>query len=211
MKSKLLWFSVGLFILASCATSNSVNNGFITKRKHNKGFHINLNKNKGDVAVNKNNERKVEKEINLNDENHSNSNDKFALTSEKDTESLSETKNKANKVVNNEKKASPNKGKKASLPDELDRIIKHKKSSVSENQNTSPRMEATNKIKEQQKNKSKNSNEDKVLLVILCFLLPPLAVYLHEGSWTSRCTINLILTLLCGLPGVIHALIVVLE
>ena len=52
---------------------------------------------------------------------------------------------------------------------------------------------------------------DKVLLVILAFFLPPLAVYLYEGSWTKRCTTNLILTLLCGLPGLIHALIVILE
>jgi uncharacterized membrane protein YqaE (UPF0057 family) len=50
-----------------------------------------------------------------------------------------------------------------------------------------------------------------VLLVILAFFLPPLAVYLYEGSWTKRCTTNLILTLLCGLPGLIHALIVILE
>lgn len=52
---------------------------------------------------------------------------------------------------------------------------------------------------------------DRVVIIILCFFIPPLAVYLHEGSWTSRCTINLILTLLCGLPGVIHALLVVLK
>jgi uncharacterized membrane protein YqaE (UPF0057 family) len=52
---------------------------------------------------------------------------------------------------------------------------------------------------------------DKVLLVILAFFIPPLAVYLYEGSWTKRCTTNLILTLLCGLPGLIHALIVILE
>lgn len=51
---------------------------------------------------------------------------------------------------------------------------------------------------------------DKVLLIILAILLPPLAMYLYEGSWTSRCTVNLILTLLCGLPGVIHALVVIL-
>jgi uncharacterized membrane protein YqaE (UPF0057 family) len=57
-----------------------------------------------------------------------------------------------------------------------------------------------------------NADEpDKVLLVILAFFLPPLAVYLYEGSWTKRCTTNLILTLLCGLPGLIHALIVILE
>lgn len=49
-----------------------------------------------------------------------------------------------------------------------------------------------------------------LLLIILALILPPLAVYLYEGSWTSRCTLNLILTLLCGIPGVIHALIVIL-
>lgn len=63
-------------------------------------------------------------------------------------------------------------------------------------------------IKKEQK--KQGSNTDLVLLVILALLIPPLAVYLYEGYWTERCTINLILTLLCGLPGVIHALIVIL-
>jgi uncharacterized membrane protein YqaE (UPF0057 family) len=48
------------------------------------------------------------------------------------------------------------------------------------------------------------------VLVLLALFIPLLAVYLYEGSWTKRCTVNLILCLLCGLPGVIHALIVVL-
>jgi uncharacterized membrane protein YqaE (UPF0057 family)/PBP1b-binding outer membrane lipoprotein LpoB len=62
------------------------------------------------------------------------------------------------------------------------------------------------------KTELKNPEEyDVALLVVLAFFLPPLSVYLYEGSWTSRCTTNLILTLLCGLPGLIHALIVVLE
>lgn len=51
---------------------------------------------------------------------------------------------------------------------------------------------------------------DTVLLVILAFLIPPLAVYLYEGEWTKRCTVNLILTLLCGVPGLIHALVIIL-
>ncbi|MFM7725054.1 MAG: YqaE/Pmp3 family membrane protein [Bacteroidota bacterium] len=49
------------------------------------------------------------------------------------------------------------------------------------------------------------------VLVLLAILIPILAVYLYEGSWTKRCTVNLILCLLCGIPGMIHALIVVLE
>jgi uncharacterized membrane protein YqaE (UPF0057 family) len=58
---------------------------------------------------------------------------------------------------------------------------------------------------------STTDDTDLVLLVILAILLPPVAVYLYEDSWTSRCTLNLILTLLCWFPGVIHALIVILS
>ncbi len=50
-----------------------------------------------------------------------------------------------------------------------------------------------------------------ILLVIIALFIPPLAVYLYEGKWTMRCTVNLILTLLFVLPGLIHALIVVLD
>ena len=78
-------------------------------------------------------------------------------------------------------------------------------------QEESPKFEATNKIKEALKRNSNKLRVDEVLLIVLCFLLPPLAVYMYEGRWTSRCTLNLVLTLLCGIPGVIHALIVVLS
>ncbi len=50
-----------------------------------------------------------------------------------------------------------------------------------------------------------------LLLVILAILLPPLAVYLHEGAINNKFWISLILTLLFWLPGVIYALIVVLS
>ena len=49
-----------------------------------------------------------------------------------------------------------------------------------------------------------------ILLVILAILLPPLAVYLHEGTINKRFWISLLLTLLFWIPGVIYALIVVL-
>lgn len=51
---------------------------------------------------------------------------------------------------------------------------------------------------------------NKLLMVIVAFLLPPLAVGLKEGIGTSF-IINLVLTLLFWLPGFIHALIVVLR
>jgi len=47
-------------------------------------------------------------------------------------------------------------------------------------------------------------------LVILAILLPPLAVYLHQGEINTKFWISLILTLLFFIPGIIYALIVVL-
>jgi uncharacterized membrane protein YqaE (UPF0057 family) len=48
-----------------------------------------------------------------------------------------------------------------------------------------------------------------LLQLILAVLLPPLAVYLKAGI-TSQFWLNLILTLLGYVPGIIHALWVVL-
>ncbi|WP_411826165.1 YqaE/Pmp3 family membrane protein [Luteolibacter sp. AS25] len=50
---------------------------------------------------------------------------------------------------------------------------------------------------------------NKLLLIILAVLLPPLAVALHSGFGKSF-IINLILTLIFYIPGLIHALIVIL-
>lgn len=62
------------------------------------------------------------------------------------------------------------------------------------------------------KNVVNNMAMEKGLLIILAIFIPPLAVYFAEGqTWTKAVTLNLILTLLCGLPGMIHALIVVTK
>ncbi len=58
---------------------------------------------------------------------------------------------------------------------------------------------------------SNQSDEEDLLLIILAIFIPPLAVFLHEGSWNTTCWINLILTLLFWLPGIIHALWVILR
>jgi uncharacterized membrane protein YqaE (UPF0057 family) len=48
-----------------------------------------------------------------------------------------------------------------------------------------------------------------ILLILLVPFGTTISMYLYEGSWTKRVTTNLLLTLLCGLPGFIHALIVI--
>ncbi len=50
-----------------------------------------------------------------------------------------------------------------------------------------------------------------VLLVILCFLLPPVAVFLHEGGINNKFWISLLLTIFFFIPGIIYALYVVLS
>ncbi len=66
------------------------------------------------------------------------------------------------------------------------------------------------KFKAEKKDGSEPST-NQLLLVILAILLPPLAVYLHEGEINGKFWLDLILTLLLFLPGVIYALIVVLA
>lgn len=72
--------------------------------------------------------------------------------------------------------------------------------------------EAKKEIKnfKREKRKGKDSDENTILLVILAILLPPLAVYLHQGEINTKFWISLVLTLLLWLPGVIYSLIVVL-
>jgi uncharacterized membrane protein YqaE (UPF0057 family) len=66
-------------------------------------------------------------------------------------------------------------------------------------------------MKEYKANKaSATPSTDKVLLAILSILLPPLAVYLHEGTTNGTFWISVLLTLLFWIPGVIFALITVL-
>lgn len=57
---------------------------------------------------------------------------------------------------------------------------------------------------------STTATENKLLMVILAILLPPLAVFLHSGL-NAQFWINLILTIIgFWIVGIIHALIVVL-
>lgn len=72
--------------------------------------------------------------------------------------------------------------------------------------------EAKKQIKEvKAQKKAGEPVTDKTLLIILSILLPPLAIYLHEGVVNSKFWIGLLLTLLFWLPGIIYALVVVLD
>lgn len=67
-------------------------------------------------------------------------------------------------------------------------------------------------IKAIKKNQKQDAKTDTIIYLLLILLVPfgtTISMYLYEGSWTGRVTANLLLTLLCGLPGLIHALVVI--
>lgn len=199
-------------IISSCATNNVASNGLIQKRKHNKGFHLNFPSKVSDSEA---------KEGIASNDIKSSSDDIIVKNSAIENKLVvSEVKSADIDYAPVETVAEPvatkndfriqpklkaNKSPKASVVVSPIRKIRSiedsKKSDLSIQQDYSKKNDSGNN----------GLRADTVLLVILCFLLPPLAVYLYEGSWTSRCTVNLILTLLCGIPGVIHGLIVVLS
>lgn len=59
------------------------------------------------------------------------------------------------------------------------------------------------------KKSGKATDNNTLLMAILCVLLPPLAVYLHENEFNGKFWLSLLLTLLFWLPGVIYALLVI--
>lgn len=83
------------------------------------------------------------------------------------------------------------------------------------------KIQVRNQLKQQQAamNVSEDDQRDggggaavsTVLLVILAILIPPLAVFLHQGAINTKFWISLVLTLLFVLPGIIYSLLVVLD
>ena len=84
--------------------------------------------------------------------------------------------------------------------------------SISKSEKKERIKEVKSQLKEYKKAKKagKEPSTNTLLLVILAILLPPLAVYLHQGEINNKFWIALILTLLFFLPGIIYALVVIL-
>lgn len=53
--------------------------------------------------------------------------------------------------------------------------------------------------------------DNKILQVIVALFIPPLAVYMKNGKIDNDFWINVVLTLLGGIPGLLHALYVILA
>jgi uncharacterized membrane protein YqaE (UPF0057 family) len=74
--------------------------------------------------------------------------------------------------------------------------------------------QAKTAIKDYKATKSSGGSDmstNQLLLIVLSILLPPLAVYLHENAINGKFWLDLVLTLIFWLPGIIYSLIVVLS
>lgn len=223
MKIKNLILSViaGALLFSCASTNDVVGGGIIQKRKYNDGYYVSLNK--------KFNKKNVENES-INENTVSTDNEKIEY-SNVENESNVETQNSSELVIANEEisvqtETQPIADNTLSLPE-----IK-KEAELADKQNESEEINKRNaKVylpkKVETITKGSNASSDVMLIVcvILCFIIPPLAVFLFEGA-SGRFWIDLILFiigiaivgwLLIGISGlallasVIYALLIVLS
>ena len=201
MKKLLLAVLVVGFAISSCS---------IEKRLHQKGFNVEWNKNLGSLKKDK-----KEKQDYVSSE----AVEEIAVVSHKTTKAPSVNNNSAISVdgvtLNESNDAS------VFVEDITTNEVNSEVSSVVNNTKTE-KVNSSSKVsssKEVASNKTMNStkivkkanNKDvsKGLLYLLCFFIPWLAVGLATDWDVKTVVINILWTCLCGIPGIIHAIIIV--
>jgi uncharacterized membrane protein YqaE (UPF0057 family) len=206
---KLLSLFILSAILVSCGTSNSVvNDGLFQKRKYTSGWFIKKNKNVEKKSSNKEGLAFQDK-VNL----EKPKNEKIIVKN--DDKALEKTKviadNKESSLQIVKKKETNKKEKQSDFKNAKSITKTNTKNKQDLTINTFGNEKEDLKTESKSENNSNSSSSDValILLVILCFILPPLAVWLASSD-TTQLIISIILTLLFWLPGIIHALLVVL-
>jgi len=202
--------TIGALVMNSCS---------IERRYHRTGFNVNWNTTHVKIKKDK---TKIDSELDLNDETLTQQNivpgkEENKVLTYSDLNDNSVAGNSEELVLSTENKAaeltatSPVKVDQKFVLNNTNTVSKSEVvNSVKSTSTIKKRIGKRTEMKEQIRQKSALDDDNTLLCIVLAFFIPPLAVYLFEGSWTKRCTVNLILTLLCGLPGLIHALVVIL-
>ena len=205
MKKLLLAVLVIGFAISSCS---------IEKRLHQKGFNVEWNKNLGSLKKDKKQKQdfvssEVAEEIAVVspktikapavNNNNSISVDGVTLNESNETSVLVEEN--TNIEVNSQESVAINTTK----------IEKVKKAILATKASSSKKVSIDNKTIASTKivKKALNNGPSTGLLYVLCFFIPFLAVGLATDWDTNAVLINILWTLLCGIPGIIHAIIVV--
>lgn len=188
MKKLHLTFALVVMILLNACSSVS-----ITQRRYNKGFSVDWvgfskSKEKETVAVaQKKKSSQTSQSLDIEELKSENKENAFVLNVEESKE-----------AINLPFETNQNKPSQKHIQQNSPEIV------FAENMDVLSSKKVNFKSKREIIKKAKQ--QDTLLLVIIALFIPPLAMYLLEGSWTFNCTINLILTLFFFVPGVIHAL-----
>lgn len=196
-------------ILVSCGTSNNVvNNRLFQKRKYTSGWFI---KKKQKVDKKSSNEEGLAFQDELNSEKPKSEH----LSVKNDDKALEKTiaidnKNETPIQIISKKKKNDN-GKKSVFKNEqlIAKINSKNKENLAVNTFGNEKEDLNVASKNEKNSNSTSSDVVLILLVILCFILPPLAVWLATSD-SRQLIISIILTILFWVPGIIHALLVVL-
>ena len=201
MKKLLLAVLLVGFAISSCS---------IEKRLHQKGFNVEWNKNLGSLKKDK-----KEKQDYVSSE----AVEEIAVVSNKTTKAPSVNNNSAISVdgvtLNESNDAS------VSVEDNTTNEVDSQVSSVLNNTKTekvnssykasSSKEIASNKTMDSTKmvKKALKNGPSTGLLYLLCFLIPFVAVGLATDWDVKTVVINILWTCLCGIPGILHAIIIV--
>ena len=185
-----------LFILLVVAISScNVNNGFIQKRKYQKGYHLSLKKKINNSDNIKSDELELFKNQELTE----------AIASKTE---LSEGLPATFKTDSSIAKKSQNPPTKVVTKNEMIQVLKQ---NTKENPFVNNRIKkiASANFKNHSNTTSHNPNDDDMLLLlyILAILIPFVAVGIVTDWDVTDVIINLLLCILCYIPGIIHAFI----
>ena len=185
-----------LFILLVVAISScNINNGFIQKRKYQKGYHLSLKKKINNSDNIKSDELELFKTQELTEAIASKTELSQGLPATFKTNSsiVQKSQNPTTKVVTN---------------NEMIQVLKQ---NTKENPFVNNRIKkiASANFKNQSNTTSHNTNDDDMLLLlyILAILIPFVAVGIVTDWDVTDVIINLLLCILCYIPGIIHAFI----
>jgi uncharacterized membrane protein YqaE (UPF0057 family) len=171
------------------------------KRVYNRGFHLEWFESKGSDKVAAVHAKKAEKKQSQTSEQTLANKTETAANVENMDIAIRETKTVMNAVEENNNNV-------VSAPKVFFKSTKMAQKALSQKSNTfaKPVMKAAVK---QMTKPNKTADTDMLLLYILCIFIPPIAVGLATDWDATPVISNILWCLLCGLPGIIHAFIVV--
>lgn len=185
---------VALLTLSACT---------MQKRVYNRGFHIEWFESKGSDKVAAVHAKKAEKkQAQPSEHNLANKSENIANTDNANI-AVKETITVMNAVEEN-------KSQTVSAPKVFFKSTKMAQKALTQKSSTFAKPVIKAAVKQMAK-PTKSADTELILLYVLCILIPPLAVGIVTDWDGGPVILNLILCLLCWLPGIIHAFIVVSE